>query len=92
MAELAAWLFTVEGATTAAAVATATAATVSAAQAGGGGAKLPPREPPGFRETETELSAYKQRQRDLIRKRRASLATTMKLEEPKLGKQSLLGA
>ena len=42
--------------------------------------------------TEAQLARYKQEQRDLLRKRRASLATSIKLEEPKLGKQSLLGA
>ena len=72
-----------------AAIAAATAAAAKGAGAGAGttGAGLAPT----AKATEAELSRYKQEQRNLLRKRRASLATTMKLEEPKLGKQSLLG-
>ena len=93
MAELAAWLFTAQGATTAAAVTTAAVtAAVTAAQAGVGGGKGVGLKPPQPKATEGELSRYKQQERDLLRKRRASLATQTRLEEPILGKQSLLGA
>ena len=92
MAELAAWLFTAEGITATAAATSATAAVVSASQAGKGGTKGLGLQQPTAKATEAQLAAYKQQQRDLLRKRRASLATSMKLEEPILGKQSLLGA
>ena len=72
----------------------AIAATAAAAskQASGGSKSVGMGIGPTAKATEAQLAGYKQEQRDLLRKRRASLATTMNLEEPKLGKQSLLGA
>ena len=89
MAELAAWLFTAEGIATTAAVTTAAVTSRQQELAKSGQMAL---KAPGAKATEAQLAAYKQQQRDLLRKRRASLATSMKLEEPILGKQSLLGA
>ena len=73
-----------------AAIAATTAAAAKQASAGSKSVGMGLQAPTG-KATEAQLVGYKQQQRDLLRKRRASLATQTRLEEPILGKQSLLG-